>query len=162
MRQRQSLSFHWILHQESLYKAVLDLKHMVDPILSVVNTIRARALHHHQFKSFLRDMEAENDLPQWGKVVQIRQSDKESLALQNKISYFWTQRRYLETLLLKQDLRNRDMRRCLLLMYLRNWINWMWHSRERMWIYVKLVKAKLDLFARQPSTTKTIFVISFY
>lgn len=52
------LSFHCILHQESLCKTALDLKHVIDPVVSVVNIIRARALNHRQFKSLLEDMEA--------------------------------------------------------------------------------------------------------
>ena len=51
--------FHCILHQESLCKAALDLRHVIDPIVSVVNTIRARALRHRQFKSLLEDLKAE-------------------------------------------------------------------------------------------------------
>lgn len=54
------LSFHCILHQENLCKSALNLKHVVDPVVSVVNTIRARALNHRQFKSLLEDMEAEH------------------------------------------------------------------------------------------------------
>uniref|UniRef100_A0A0L8HPT4 DUF4371 domain-containing protein n=1 Tax=Octopus bimaculoides TaxID=37653 RepID=A0A0L8HPT4_OCTBM len=54
------LSFHCILHQENLCKSVLNLKHVMDPVVSVVNTTRARALNHRQFKSLLRDMEAEH------------------------------------------------------------------------------------------------------
>lgn len=46
------LSFHCIFHQESFYKVALDLKHVIDPNINV-NTIRARAFHYRQFKSFL-------------------------------------------------------------------------------------------------------------
>jgi len=54
------LSFHCILHQESLCKGALDLKHVVDPVVSVANILRARALNHRQFKSLLEDMEAKH------------------------------------------------------------------------------------------------------
>lgn len=54
------LSFHCILHQENLCKSALNMKHVVDPVVSVVNTIRARALNHRQFQSLLEDMEAEH------------------------------------------------------------------------------------------------------
>eukprot|EP00106_Octopus_bimaculoides_P003328 XP_014770770.1 PREDICTED: general transcription factor II-I repeat domain-containing protein 2-like [Octopus bimaculoides] len=53
------LSFHCILHQERVCKAALDLKHVVDPVVSMVNTVRARALYHRQFKSLLENVEAE-------------------------------------------------------------------------------------------------------
>lgn len=50
------LSFHCILHPESICKVTLDLKHVVDHIGNVVSTIRVRALHHLHFKSFLEDL----------------------------------------------------------------------------------------------------------
>ncbi|XP_047100828.1 general transcription factor II-I repeat domain-containing protein 2-like [Schistocerca piceifrons] len=55
------LDFHCILHHESLCKTAPDLKHVVDPVVGVVNTIRARALHHRQFKSLLEDVGAEHE-----------------------------------------------------------------------------------------------------
>ena len=33
--------FHCIIHQESVYKSVLDLKHVIDPVMHVINLIRA-------------------------------------------------------------------------------------------------------------------------
>ncbi|XP_052829707.1 zinc finger BED domain-containing protein 5-like [Octopus bimaculoides] len=54
------LSFHCILQQENLCKSALNLKHVVDPVVSVVNTIRARALNYREFKSLLEDMEVEH------------------------------------------------------------------------------------------------------
>jgi len=54
------LSFHCILHQESLCKGALDLKPVVDPVVGVVSILRARALNHRQFKSLLEDMEAKH------------------------------------------------------------------------------------------------------
>ena len=54
------MSFHCIIHQESLCKAALQFKHIVDPVVSVVNIIRARGLNHRQFISLLEDMDAEH------------------------------------------------------------------------------------------------------
>ena len=80
--------FHCILHQESLCKAALDLRHVIDPIVSVVSKIRARALRHRQFKSLLEDLKAEygdviyHNSVRWlslGKVI------KRVWSLQNKI-----------------------------------------------------------------------------
>ncbi|XP_025116165.1 general transcription factor II-I repeat domain-containing protein 2-like [Pomacea canaliculata] len=53
------LSFHCILHQESLCKSALDIKHVIEPVISVVNIIKLKALNHRQFKSLLEDMETE-------------------------------------------------------------------------------------------------------
>ena len=53
-------SVHCILHHESLCKAAQDLKHVIDPIASVVNTIRERAVRHRQFESLQEDLKAEH------------------------------------------------------------------------------------------------------
>uniref|UniRef100_A0A0L8HLD8 Uncharacterized protein n=1 Tax=Octopus bimaculoides TaxID=37653 RepID=A0A0L8HLD8_OCTBM len=58
------LPFHYILRQKSFCKPALDLKHVVNPVMSMVNTIRIRAFYHLQFKSHLEDMEA-----QYGDVI---------------------------------------------------------------------------------------------
>ena len=47
------ISFHCIIHQESLCKSVFD------PVVHVFNLIRARGLNHRQFKRLLDDMESE-------------------------------------------------------------------------------------------------------
>lgn len=48
-------SFHCIIHQESLWKPAPNLKHVVEPIVSVVNTVKARSLQHQQSKHALED-----------------------------------------------------------------------------------------------------------
>ncbi|CAM1320288.1 EPM2AIP1 (predicted) [Pycnogonum litorale] len=53
------LSFHCIIHQESLCKSVLDLKPVIDPVVRVINIIRARGLNHRQFRSLLDDIESQ-------------------------------------------------------------------------------------------------------
>ena len=52
-------SFHCIIHQESLCKSSLKLKHVMDPVARAVNSIRARRLKHRQFRSFLEDTEVD-------------------------------------------------------------------------------------------------------
>ena len=47
------MSFHCIIHQESLCKSVFD------PVVRVINLIRARGLNNRQFKRLLDDMESE-------------------------------------------------------------------------------------------------------
>ena len=54
------LSFHCIIHQESLCKSTLQLKHVVDPVVHAVNMIRARGLSHRQFQALLEDVKAEH------------------------------------------------------------------------------------------------------
>ena len=53
------LPLHCVIHQESLCKAALNIKHVIDPVVSVINLIRARALNHRQFKALLEDLETE-------------------------------------------------------------------------------------------------------
>ena len=54
-----ALSCHCIIHQESLCKSSLKLKHVMDPVMRAVTSIRACGLKHRQFQSFLEDIEAE-------------------------------------------------------------------------------------------------------
>ena len=53
------LSFHCIIHQESLCKSALKFKDIIEPAVRVVNIIRARAPNHRQFQSLLEDDEAQ-------------------------------------------------------------------------------------------------------
>ena len=39
--------------------SVLDLKHVIDPVVCVINFIRARGINHRQFKRLLDDIESE-------------------------------------------------------------------------------------------------------
>jgi len=54
------LPLHCVIHQESLCKAALNIEHVIDPVVSVINLIRARALNHRQFKAMLEDLETEH------------------------------------------------------------------------------------------------------
>ena len=51
---------HCVIHQGSLCKGALNIKHVTDSIVNVVNLIRARGLNHMQFKAFLKDLESEH------------------------------------------------------------------------------------------------------
>ena len=53
------MSFHCIMHQESLCKSSLKRKHVMDPVVRAVNSMRAHGLKHRQFRSFLEDIEAD-------------------------------------------------------------------------------------------------------
>lgn len=54
------IPLHCVIHQESLCKAVLNIKHVIDPVVRVINLIRARALNHRQFKALLEDLETKH------------------------------------------------------------------------------------------------------
>ena len=51
---------HCIIHQESLCKSVLQLNHVVNPVVKLVNFIRARGLQHRQFITFLQETHADH------------------------------------------------------------------------------------------------------
>ena len=51
---------HCVIHQGSLRKGALNIKHVTDSIVDVVNLIRAKGLNHKQFKAFLEDLESEH------------------------------------------------------------------------------------------------------
>ena len=54
------IPLHYVIHQGSLCKGALNIKHVTDSIVNVVNLIRARGLNHRQFKAFLEDLETEH------------------------------------------------------------------------------------------------------
>ena len=57
----QDLIFlHCIIHQESLCKSVLQLNHVGNPVVKLVNFIRARGLQHRQFITFLEETDADD------------------------------------------------------------------------------------------------------
>ncbi|KAF7702809.1 General transcription factor II-I repeat domain-containing protein 2 [Cucumispora dikerogammari] len=51
------LSLHCIIHQKNLCKAALNIKHAIEPVVGIINIIRARELNHRQFKTLLEDLE---------------------------------------------------------------------------------------------------------
>lgn len=57
------LSFHCILHQESLCSKTLKMAHVMDVVFKTVNFIRARALNHRQFQTLLVETETQQGLP---------------------------------------------------------------------------------------------------
>ncbi|KAF7692950.1 General transcription factor II-I repeat domain-containing protein 2 [Cucumispora dikerogammari] len=54
------VTLHCIIHQESLCKTALYIKHVIDPAVGVINIIKARALNHRQLKALLEDLESEH------------------------------------------------------------------------------------------------------
>ena len=51
---------HCIIHQEVLCKSILQLNHVMNPVIKLVNFIRARGLQHRQFIAFLEETDADH------------------------------------------------------------------------------------------------------
>ena len=54
------IPLHCVIHQESLCKSALNIKHVTNSIVNVVNLIRARGLNHRQFRALLEDLKTEH------------------------------------------------------------------------------------------------------
>jgi hypothetical protein len=54
------ISSHCIIHQEALCARVVSMPHVMNIVVKTVNYIRAHALNHRQFKTFLDDLNAEH------------------------------------------------------------------------------------------------------
>ena len=93
-----TLPFHCIIHQESLCKSSLKLKHFMDPVVHAVNAIRACTLKHRQFQSFLEDIEADfidvlyHTNVRW---LKYRKSTKEGVAPQSRDCHIFQYERHL-------------------------------------------------------------------
>ena len=51
---------HCIIHQEVLCKSVLQLNHVLKPVVKLINFIKGRGLHHRQFIKFLEEFDADH------------------------------------------------------------------------------------------------------
>uniref|UniRef100_A0AAR2LR24 DUF4371 domain-containing protein n=1 Tax=Pygocentrus nattereri TaxID=42514 RepID=A0AAR2LR24_PYGNA len=58
--EQEVIFLHCIIHQEALCKSVLQLNHVVKPVVKVANYIRARGLQHRQFIKFLEETDADH------------------------------------------------------------------------------------------------------
>ena len=54
-----ALFFHCIINQENLWKSSLKFKHVMDPVVHAVNSIRTCRLKHRQIQSFLEVIEVD-------------------------------------------------------------------------------------------------------
>ncbi|GFS52623.1 maltase A3 [Nephila pilipes] len=50
---------HCIIHQDILCKAAIDITHVLNVVLKLINTIRSRGLVHRQFQEFLIEVDAD-------------------------------------------------------------------------------------------------------
>ena len=55
----QPMQFHCIIHQQALCGKVLNWRHVMSVVVSNVNFIKNHALNHHQFQTFLADLDCE-------------------------------------------------------------------------------------------------------
>ena len=53
--------YHCIIHHEQLCAKIMEMKNVMEKVVSTVNFIRARELNHRQFKAFFEDVGAESD-----------------------------------------------------------------------------------------------------
>ncbi len=61
---RELTVYHCIIHQETLCSKALKMEHVMSTVIQTVNFIRARALNHRQFQSFLEEINSElGDVP---------------------------------------------------------------------------------------------------
>uniref|UniRef100_K7G575 DUF4371 domain-containing protein n=1 Tax=Pelodiscus sinensis TaxID=13735 RepID=K7G575_PELSI len=52
------VNYHCIIHQQLLASKVMDFSHIMKVVVKIVNSIRARPLQHHLFKSLLNELDA--------------------------------------------------------------------------------------------------------
>ncbi|XP_049763930.1 general transcription factor II-I repeat domain-containing protein 2-like [Schistocerca cancellata] len=152
------LDFHSILHQESLCKTALDLKHVVDPVAGLVNTIRAR-----QFKSLLEEVGAEHEDVIYHNSVRwlsLGEVLKRVWALQDEIILFLDTKEISNDFVAKigcEEWRY-DMMFAADIFEKLNELNVTLQGKglfaHEMWTHVKAFKTKLDLFARQANEGK--------
>ena len=57
---RELILLHCIIHQEVLCKKMLDIKHVVDPVVKIVNFIWARGLKRKEFIMLLEDCDSDH------------------------------------------------------------------------------------------------------
>jgi len=86
------ISHHCILHQEQLCAKVLDMKDVMEKVVSTVNFIRSRGLNHRQFQAFLQ--EVASDLSDMIYFSQVRWLSRAAT-----LSRFWSLREEIKTFL---------------------------------------------------------------
>ncbi|XP_076132871.1 general transcription factor II-I repeat domain-containing protein 2A-like [Alosa pseudoharengus] len=55
----EAVKMHCIIHQEALCAKTVDVNGVMDTVVKTINLIRAKALNHRQFQTFLSEVEAE-------------------------------------------------------------------------------------------------------
>lgn len=55
------ITHHCVIHQENLCAKTLEMKHVMEKVVLVVNFIRSRGLNHREFKSFLEEVGCAHD-----------------------------------------------------------------------------------------------------
>lgn len=55
----EAVKMHCIIHQEALCAKTVEVNDVMDTVVKAINLIRAKALNHRQFQTFLSEVEAE-------------------------------------------------------------------------------------------------------
>lgn len=154
------IPLHCVIHQESLCKAALNIKHVIDPVVSMINLIRARALNHRQFKALLEDLETEHhDV--------LYHSSVRWLSLGNILRRVWDLKEEIVMFLEMKDIDcdfgitiadeewTSDFMFAIDIMEKMNELNVKLQGNSlfahEMYVHVKAFQAKLSLFSRQAS-----------
>jgi len=84
------ITHHCIIHQENLCAKTLEMKHVMEKVVSAVNFIRSRGLNHREFKSFLEEVGSDFDDVVY--FCQVRRLSKSSTLFR-----FWSLRDEIKT-----------------------------------------------------------------
>ena len=157
------IPLHCIIHQESLCKGALNIKHVTDSIVNVVNLIRARGLNHKQFRALLEDLETEHldvlyhSRVRWlslDKVLRIVWELREEIVMFLEMKSIWSD---FSTNIVDEEWRL-DFKFAIDIMEKLNELNVKLQGNgifaHEMYMHVKSFQTKLSLFSRQASSNR--------
>lgn len=148
---------HCILHQHSLCKSALNMKHVLDVIVKIVNTIRSHGLTHRQFRDFLQSMQSEySDMLYYTKVRWLSAGsvfDRVWQLKDNIVSFFHEKQCSVECEMLEDTVWLSDFAFLTDLLCHMNDLNVKMQGKNQfiddIWAHLKGFKLKLIMFAGQ-------------